>query len=408
MTNAKDNPVPTGKVFISYRRDGGAEQARLIYDSLVQRGFRQEDVFLDVEHLGGGHFDAAILKQIDASSDVIALISDQSVQRCRQNEDWVRLELAHAIRQGKNIVPVMPAGFRWPEEPLPEDLAGLSTFNGVNYSHEYFAACMGKLLKLLTARPARRLSRRAMIAGGLAVAGAALAGLAAAWRPRPQAAAPPTTPAVLDPLSLQWYGFGQRLQDAAWREFRVQDGVTMYDGDQFRIVLAPSADCHICVLSFNSDGLVSQLFPNPAVRQRAFCRGGQTIEIPDGVNWFTLDDKTGTETIYLLASYDPLDRLGELVRKVDQGGAAPGSGDRLQQQIAQVSASNQPGQDGSIRTRSGVVVRNVTVAPDRRTAQARLQDGQKIEKTMDVVQGKAALVQRIRFTHVHPKPGDRP
>ena len=398
MTDAKQDAVPSEKIFISYRRDGGAELARLIRDTLIRLGFRDEDIFLDVDHPHGGHFPTALLQQLDSSNDVVAILSDDSIRRCGQDGDWVRMELAYAIRQGKNIVPVMPAGFGWPIEPLPEELASLPTFNGVNYSHEYFAACMGRLLKLLTTRPTRRLSRRAMIAGGVAVAGAGLAALGKFG----------CGTTAVDPLSLQWYAFGQRFRDGAWRDFRVQDGATLYDGDQFRVVLAPSADCHVCVLSFNADGQISQLFPNPAIQQRPLCRGGQNVEIPDGINWFTLDETTGTETIFLVASYDPLDDLPALVKKLDRQGASPESAKAVRERIAMVEKGNQPEQDGTLRTRSGVVVRNTTIAPDRRMARARLQSGQNVEGVMDVVQGRVALVQRIRFAHVHPKQKEHP
>ena len=49
---------PAGSVFISYRREGGAETARLLRYELLARGW---DVFLDVEDLKGGTFDERLL-----------------------------------------------------------------------------------------------------------------------------------------------------------------------------------------------------------------------------------------------------------------------------------------------------------------------------------------------------------
>ena len=44
--------------------------------------------------------------------------------------DWVRWEIAHALKYKKNIVPVMMRGFTFPEN-LPEEIAEISSINGV-------------------------------------------------------------------------------------------------------------------------------------------------------------------------------------------------------------------------------------------------------------------------------------
>lgn len=46
--------MPRYIVFIIYRREGGAETARLLRIALNQQGYR---VFPDVDHLSSGHFD---------------------------------------------------------------------------------------------------------------------------------------------------------------------------------------------------------------------------------------------------------------------------------------------------------------------------------------------------------------
>ena len=50
---------PEGKydIFISYRRDGGQETARILRDSLAERGYR---VFFDVESLRSGAFNTKL------------------------------------------------------------------------------------------------------------------------------------------------------------------------------------------------------------------------------------------------------------------------------------------------------------------------------------------------------------
>jgi len=335
----------TGKVFISYRRDGGAEMARLIRDSLRQRGYR---VFMDVEDLRSGPFNIALLREIESSTDVVVVITPGSLDRCRQEGDWVRLEVAHAIESKTNLVPVMTGGFQWPSQPLPEDIAALPGYSGLAPSLDFFDASMDRLTQLLAGGPGRRVARPLWFAAGIGIVGVLVAlGIALATRAgRPgsgteaeraaREAASPVSATERDPLALHWYGFGQRQEGGAWREFRVQDGMTMFDGDQFRVAFSPTADCHVYVLMFNADGAASQLFPNPAIQQGALCRGGQTCEIPDGINWFTLDDKGGTETLYLIASYDLQTDLQALAKAAGSAGSPADAGKAVEQQIALV------------------------------------------------------------------------
>ncbi len=171
------------RIFISYRRDGGSELARLVNDSLKQRGF---NVFMDVEDLKSGPFDESLLREIDASKDVVVILSAGSLDRCTNEGDWLRWEVAHAIAAGKNIVTVLGREFAWPAQPLPDDLKQLPFFQGIEPSHELFSASIAKLEKLLKARrslpPVRRLQ--------LALALAGLAGVIAlfAWLERPHGA----------------------------------------------------------------------------------------------------------------------------------------------------------------------------------------------------------------------------
>ena len=138
------------RVFISYRREGGADLARLIREALIKRHHR---VFMDVENLRSGPFNTALLDEIASSTDVVAVLTPGSLERCNQPGDWLRLEIAHAIKCDKNVVPVMAREgervFRWPRDPLPDDMAALRDYNGLSSSHEYFEASMDRLSGLL-------------------------------------------------------------------------------------------------------------------------------------------------------------------------------------------------------------------------------------------------------------------
>lgn len=132
-------------VFLSYRRDGGEMLAKLIHDKLSKKGMR---VFLDVEALRSGPFNTKLLDVIAESTDFVIILPPKALDRCTDPNDWVRLEIEHAIKLKKNIVPVMMRGFEWPSS-IPQSIASLSLYNGVSANHEYFDASVEKLMGML-------------------------------------------------------------------------------------------------------------------------------------------------------------------------------------------------------------------------------------------------------------------
>ena len=137
-------------IFISYRRDGGDTLAQLIYDRLTDRGY---SVFLDIESLRSGKFNEKLFSVIDECRDVVVILPPGSLERCRNEGDWLFLELTHALQERKNIIPVMMKGFEWPDD-MPEGLEELPDFNGIQDSKDYFDAVIDKMTTLLQSRPA--------------------------------------------------------------------------------------------------------------------------------------------------------------------------------------------------------------------------------------------------------------
>lgn len=133
-------------IFISYRRDGGFETANLIYDRLTNCGY---SVFLDVENLRSGKFNEHLYCQIDNCKDFLVVLGPNSLERCFEKDDWVRLEVAHAIKMNKNIIPVLLRNFKFPDTPLPDDIKELKNYQGVEASPEYFNASMKRIMDLL-------------------------------------------------------------------------------------------------------------------------------------------------------------------------------------------------------------------------------------------------------------------
>ena len=77
-------------IFISYRRESGAQYARILQLMLSQRGYK---VFLDYDELTDGRFGNHIKEAIESSSIFMIILSRQSLQRCKNEDDWVRANL---------------------------------------------------------------------------------------------------------------------------------------------------------------------------------------------------------------------------------------------------------------------------------------------------------------------------
>ncbi|MBR2379031.1 MAG: TIR domain-containing protein, partial [Bacteroidaceae bacterium] len=130
-------------IFISYRRSS-YDTANLIATRLKSAGY---SVFFDMETLRSGKFNEQLYDAIDNCKDFIVVLPPNALDRCVNEDDWVRLEVCHAMEKGKNVIPVMLNGFTWPE-PMPEGMENLSDCQALTASSiEYFDLAMERLQK---------------------------------------------------------------------------------------------------------------------------------------------------------------------------------------------------------------------------------------------------------------------
>ena len=119
-------------IFISYRREDGFSMADSIYQRLINAGY---SVFLDLERLGPGKFNVELLSGIEQCQDFILILSPKALDRCVNDDDWVRREVEHAMKCQKNIVPIILAGFEWPlQEDLSEPIKEIPYYHGISVS----------------------------------------------------------------------------------------------------------------------------------------------------------------------------------------------------------------------------------------------------------------------------------
>lgn len=140
-------------VFVSYRRSS-FESANLIAEKLRSMGY---SVFFDVESLRSGNFNEQLFNVIDNCLDFILVLPPNALDRCVNEDDWVRKEVIHAMVNNKNIIPVMLAGFEWPT-PMPNGLEELSKYQAISAGErEYFDMSMKRLASYLKCKPHRNM-----------------------------------------------------------------------------------------------------------------------------------------------------------------------------------------------------------------------------------------------------------
>ena len=127
-------------IFISYRREGGYDTAKHLSDLLTRDGYR---VSFDIDTLRSGDFDTQLYERIDLCKDFILIVDQHAFDRTIINKiprekDWLRCELAYALKKGKNVIPVFLSGINRFPDGLPDDISGVAMKNGPEYNRYYF------------------------------------------------------------------------------------------------------------------------------------------------------------------------------------------------------------------------------------------------------------------------------
>jgi len=127
-------------IFISYRREGGEQYARTIQQSLE----KQYRVFLDFDELKDGVFDKRIMNAIREAPVFLLILSHGALDRCINENDWVRKEILYAGECARHIVPIVIIDdvFDGIPENLPQDLKKLIS------AHQFSELQMKTLFKV--------------------------------------------------------------------------------------------------------------------------------------------------------------------------------------------------------------------------------------------------------------------
>ena len=101
--------------------------ANLVAQRLKNAGFR---VFIDTDEMHSGKFDKQLYSRIENCKDFLLILCPEALDRCHDENDWVRNEILHAIKCKKNIIPMLFQGFEWPGK-MPEGMQDLNMYQSL-------------------------------------------------------------------------------------------------------------------------------------------------------------------------------------------------------------------------------------------------------------------------------------
>lgn len=125
--------------FISYRREDGEDFSKKLSDDLKKIGC---NVFFDRESIRiGNDFPKVINESIKEANDVILVVSKSyfgknkdGITRINDSEDWVRKEIALALKLNKNIIPILINNQNdYGAANLPEEISKVLYINFMKY-----------------------------------------------------------------------------------------------------------------------------------------------------------------------------------------------------------------------------------------------------------------------------------
>lgn len=147
-----------GSIFINYRRNDSEGEAGRLFDELINR-FGERSVFMDVSAIEPGQdFRKAIDLSVSTCTVLLAVIGQDWIhskdvsgqRRLEDPADFVRIELASALRREIAVVPVLVRGAKMPvARDLPADLRDLAYRNAVELTHARWKSDIQLLIRAL-------------------------------------------------------------------------------------------------------------------------------------------------------------------------------------------------------------------------------------------------------------------
>src|SRR5947209_3268235 len=147
-----------GTVFISYRREITAGEARALFNELLGK-LGKNSVFMDVDSIAlGRDFRGALQKTLESCDLMLVLIGrdwaevkdEEGRPRLHNPGDFVRLEIEAALKRDIVVTPILVQGAHMPApEQLPAEIRDLVYRNGFELSHSRWESDFAEMTRRL-------------------------------------------------------------------------------------------------------------------------------------------------------------------------------------------------------------------------------------------------------------------
>jgi hypothetical protein len=396
-TRTKTDSRADYDVFVCCPDPAQVEACATLVAYLRRGGFR---VFDATEHPGLPA--AERLAVAESASDLVLFLPPADGETAPAGSGW-QAEVSAALGTGRNIIRVtMAAAPTGDAGSLPPDLDGLAGQQSAIYDPDRLAESLSVIQHCLSTdgivndrHMMRRTKRWFVFAGLLVLAGftAQSVPMVIEWwkRPRPK---PPVAPMVL-----HWTAFGERQTGGRTEEFPLTSGAAVKGGDRLRVAFSTSADGFAYVIAKDSHGRVWVAYPGETLRNASRVRAGRSYHAPAASEWLTVDAEAGLETLYVFASYDPLQNLEELIEEPEVPNSTGSRRALVDQTVAGLIDGRHYPAGPRVWIRSTALVdQDLKPAPGPPSFTASLSSGQQITHPASVVPGVVNALAEIKVT----------
>lgn len=147
-----------GMIFVSYRREDAAGEARALFSSLAEQ-LGAGSAFMDVDNIAlGRDFREALHERLNDCDVLLALVGKgwlesknrQGKPRLEDSNDFVRLEILAALKRNIPVTPVLVQDAEMPSaDQLPEELRDFAYRNAFELSHARWESDVREMVRRL-------------------------------------------------------------------------------------------------------------------------------------------------------------------------------------------------------------------------------------------------------------------
>lgn len=127
-----------------------------------------------------------------------------------------------------------------------------------------------------------------------------------------------------DVLEVRWVMAGLEKDADPSHPISISPQTTLRTGDKIKMYLNAVNECFFYLFHHNPEGQLQLIYPD-SLPSAALVRGTR-LTVPQGDQWFELDEQTGTETFHVLVSPTPLRSIetlyGDYQRHASENGSS--------------------------------------------------------------------------------------